>query len=126
MRIAFKIPFFPASWCLKGVGSYTILETKKVKGGGGALKVRGIGRRHFASVLIAKHNGKEFAMKEIFCKHWDKEGRKFSKKFKILNTLKIQKDIINIKKVAFNYDGLYSKQKFSFAQFSPVSSDETY
>ena len=43
---------------MKGVDSYTILETKKV---------REIGRGHFASVLIARHN-EEFIVKEIFCK----------------------------------------------------------
>ena len=58
--MAFKIPFIQASWCLSGVDSYTILEPKEV---------REIGREHFASVLIARHNGEEFVVKEIFCKH---------------------------------------------------------
>ena len=52
--MAFKIPFIQASRCLTGVDSYTILETKKV---------REIGRGHFASVLIARHNGEEFVLK---------------------------------------------------------------
>ena len=54
------------SQCLIGVDSYTILETKKV---------REIGRGHFRSVLIARHNGEEFIVKEIFRKHWDQEGK---------------------------------------------------
>ena len=58
--MAFKISFIQASQCLAGVDSYTILETKKV---------RDIGRGHFTSVLIARHNGEEFVQKEIFCKH---------------------------------------------------------
>ena len=87
--MAFKIPFIQASRCLTGVDSYTILETKKV---------REIGRGHFASVLIARHNGEEFVLKEIFCKHWDQERKKFPKKVKILNDLKIQKHITNKKK----------------------------
>ena len=58
--MAFKIPFLEASSCLTGVDSYTILETKKV---------RKIGRVHFTSVLIARHNREEFVVKEIFCKH---------------------------------------------------------
>ena len=62
------------SRCLIGVDSYTILETKKV---------REIGREHFGSVLIARHNGEEFIVKEIFCKHWDQEGKKVPKKVKI-------------------------------------------
>ena len=37
--MAFKILFIQASWCLTGVDSYAILETKKV---------REIGRGHFA------------------------------------------------------------------------------
>ena len=80
--MAFKIPFLEASSCLTGVDSYTILETKKV---------RKIGRGHFASVLIARHNREEFVVKEIFCKHWDQKGNKFPKRVKILNDLKIQK-----------------------------------
>ena len=82
---------------MKGVDSCTILETKNV---------REIGRGHFASVLIARHNGEEFIVKEIFCKHWDQQGKKFLKKFKILNDLKIQKQITNIKKAVSNYDRL--------------------
>ena len=58
--MAFKIPFIQASRCLTGVDSYTILET---------VKVREIGRGNFASVLIARHDGEEFVLKEIFCKH---------------------------------------------------------
>ena len=60
--MVFKIPFIQASRCLtstRGVDCYTILEREKV---------REIGRGFFASVLIAKHNGKELVMKEIFCK----------------------------------------------------------
>ena len=45
---------------MAGVDSYTILETKKV---------REIGRGHFASVLIARHNAEEFVVREILCKH---------------------------------------------------------
>ena len=48
---------------------------------------------HFASVLIAKHNGEEFILKEIFYKQ-DEKRNKFSKRFKILNDLKIQKVIV--------------------------------
>ena len=58
--MAFKVTFIQASRCLTDVYSYTILETKKV---------REIGRWHFASVLIARHNGDEFVVKEIHCKH---------------------------------------------------------
>ena len=76
------------------------LETKKV---------RKIGREPFTSVLIAKLNGENFYLKEIFCKHRDPEGKKLPKKVKILNNLKIQKHITNIKKAVFNYDVLYSK-----------------
>ena len=52
--MAFKIPFIHASGCLTGVDSYTSLETKKV---------RQIGREHFASVLIARHNGEKFVVR---------------------------------------------------------------
>ena len=45
---------------MTGVDSYTVLEIKKV---------REIGLGHFASVLIARHNGKDFVLKEMFCKH---------------------------------------------------------
>ena len=55
--MTFKIPFIQATRCLTGVDSYTILETKII--------VRG----HFASALIARHNGEEFVLKEMFCKH---------------------------------------------------------
>ena len=79
---------------------YTVLEAKKV---------REIGKGHFASVLTARHIGQEFVLKEIFCKHWDQEGKTFPKKTKTLNDLKIQKHITNIKKAICNYDGLYSK-----------------
>ena len=48
---------------------------------------------------------------------WDQEGKKLPKNVKILNALKIQK-------AACCYDGLYSKQKLSFAQFSPASNDK--
>ena len=58
--MAFKIPFIQASRCLTGVDTYTILETKKIRE-----TVWG----HFTSVLIAGHNGEEFGLKEIFCKH---------------------------------------------------------
>ena len=80
--MTFKISFIHASQWLAGIDSYTILEIKKV---------REIGRGHFASVLIARHNGEEFVLKRIFCKHWDQEGKKFLKKVKILNDLKVQK-----------------------------------
>ena len=56
----FKIPFIQASRCLTSVDSYTILETKKL---------REIGRGHLASVLIARHDGEEFTLKEVLCKH---------------------------------------------------------
>ena len=58
--MAFKTPFIQVSRCLTGVDGNTILETKNI---------REIGRRHFVSVLIARHNGEEFALKEIFCNH---------------------------------------------------------
>ena len=58
--MALKISFIQARRCLTGADSYTILETKKV---------REIDRGHFISVLIAKHNGEEFVLKDIFCKH---------------------------------------------------------
>ena len=54
--MTFKIPFIQASRCLTGIDSYTVFETKKV---------REIGRGHFASVLIARHNGEEFIVTEI-------------------------------------------------------------
>ena len=82
------------------VDSCTILERKKV---------RELGRGHLVSVIIGRHNGEEFVLKEIFCKHWDQEGKKFPKELNILNDLKIQKHITNIKKAVCNYDGLYSK-----------------
>ena len=97
LRITFKIPFIQTTRCVTGVDSYTILETKKVR------------EIDFASVLIAWHKGEKFVLKEIFCKHWDQEGKKFLKQVKILNDLKIQKHITNIKKAVCNYDGLYSK-----------------
>ena len=78
--MAFKIPFIQASQFLTGAKK----ETKKV---------REIGRGHFASVLIVRHNGEEFVVKEVFCKQWDQERTKFPKKVKILNDLKIQKDM---------------------------------
>ena len=58
--MVFKIPFIQASRCLTGVDSYTILEITKV---------REIGRGHFASVIIARHNGEEFILKEILRNH---------------------------------------------------------
>ena len=58
--MAFEIPFIQNNRCLTGVDSHTILETKKV---------RKIGRGHYASVLIARYNGEEFVLKEIFCKN---------------------------------------------------------
>ena len=100
MITAFKIPFIQASWCLAGIDSSTILESKKV---------RKIGRGYFASVLIARHNGEEFVVKEILCKLWDQKGKKIPKKVKLLNNLKIQKHITNIIKAVCNYDGLYSE-----------------
>ena len=98
--MSFKIPFIQGSRCLTGVDSYTILETKNV---------REIGRGHFALVLIARHNGEEFVLKQIFCKNWDQEENKFPKKVKILNYLKIQKHITDIKIAVCNYDRTYSK-----------------
>ena len=98
--MAFKIPFIEATWCLASADSYTILETKKVTE---------TGRGHLASVLIAKHYGEGFVVKEIFCKHGDQEGKKFPKKVKILNNMKTQKHITNIQKAVCNYDGLCSK-----------------
>ena len=82
MRMTFKILFTQVSRCLTGVDSYTILEIKKV---------REVGRGHFPSILIARHNGEEFDLKKIFCKHRDQKGKKFPKKVKTLNDLKIQK-----------------------------------
>ena len=58
--MAFKIPFIQGGRYLTGVDSYTVLEIKKV---------REIGLGHFASVLIARHNGKDFVLKKMFCKH---------------------------------------------------------
>ena len=58
--MAFKISFIQATQSLTGVDSYKILEIKKV---------REICRGHFASVLLARHNGEEFVVKEIFCKY---------------------------------------------------------
>ena len=51
--MSFKISFVQASRCLTGVKSYAILEIKKV---------REIGRGHFDSVPIARHNGEEFVL----------------------------------------------------------------
>ena len=58
--MAFKIPFILVSRLLSGVDSYTIFEIKRV---------REIGRGHFASVLIAMHNGETFVLKKVFCRH---------------------------------------------------------
>ena len=58
--MAFKIPFTQASRCVTGIDSYTALEIKKV---------REVGRGHSTSVLIATHNGEEFFLKKMFCKH---------------------------------------------------------
>ena len=52
--MAFKISFIQAIRYLTGVDSYAILQTKEV---------REIGKEHFASVLIARHNGEEFVVK---------------------------------------------------------------
>ena len=60
MRMIFKILFIQASRCLTGVDSYTVLCIKKV---------REIGRGHFTSILIARHNGEEFVQKKMSCKH---------------------------------------------------------
>ena len=98
--MALKIPFILANQCLTDIDSCTILEIKNV--------------REIASVLIARHNWEEFVLKEMSCKHWDQEGKKFPKKVKILNDLKIQKQTTNIKKAVCNYDGLYSKRKSKF------------
>ena len=54
-----------------------------------------------------KYGKFEFVLKEIFCKQWDQEGKKFLKKVKILNDVKIQKHITNIKNVS-NYDRDYT------------------
>ena len=55
-------------------------------------------------------NGKfKFVLKEIFCKQRDQKGKKFLKKVKTLDDVKIQRHIINIKKGVSNYDGQYSK-----------------
>ena len=62
---------------MTGVDSYTILETKNV---------REIGKGHFALVLMARPNGEEFVVTEIFCKHFDQEGKKFRKNIKIQMT----------------------------------------
>ena len=58
--MAFKIPYIQGGRCLTFVDSYTVLEIKKV---------REIGRGHFASVLTARHNGEDFVLKKMFCKH---------------------------------------------------------
>ena len=55
---------------LDRVDSYTILETQKI---------REIGRVNFASVLVARDNGEEFVLKEIFYKHWDQKRKEISK-----------------------------------------------
>ena len=63
---------------------------------------------HFASVLTARYIGEEFVLKEIFCKQRDQERKKFPKKVKIVNNLKIQKGITNIKNAVYIYDGEYT------------------
>ena len=55
--MALRVLFIPADLRLTGAGcvdSYTILEKEKVKE---------IGRGHFASVLLARHNGEAVVLK---------------------------------------------------------------
>ena len=71
--MAFKVPFIPTKRRLEdayGIDRFTLSETERIKV---------IGKEAFASVVLAKHNGEEFVLKEMLCKHWDDEGKKISK-----------------------------------------------
>ena len=63
----------------------------------------------FSSPYFLKYGKFEFVLKETLCKRRGQEAKKFLKKIKILNDVKIQKYITNIKKGVSNYNGLFSK-----------------
>ena len=49
------------------IGSFVLSETERIK----------VKRKAgFVSVVLGKHNGEEFVLKEMLRKHWDK-GKKF-------------------------------------------------
>ena len=89
-----------------GIDSFALSETEKI---------RVIGKGAFASAVLAMHNGEEVVLKEMLCKHWDEEG----KKFKILNRIKTHKHVTNIKKVCYSrYTIVMDFSNFSFTPFS--------
>ena len=70
-EMVFKVQFIPAkrrSEDADGIDSLALSETKRNKV---------IGKGLFTLAVLAKYNGKELVLKEMFCNHWD-EGKKNS------------------------------------------------
>ena len=70
-EMVFKVQFIPAkrrSEDADWIDSLALSETKRNKV---------IGTGVFTLAILAKYNGKELVLKEMFCKHWD-EGKKNS------------------------------------------------
>ena len=97
-----------------GIDSLALSETEKIK-----VTRKGA----FASAVLAKHNGEEVVLKEMLCKHWD-EGKKFLQQAKILNSIKNQKYVTNIKKVCYSpFVIMMHYSNFSFTPFSTAVSE---
>ena len=116
--MALKVPFIPTKRRLEdanGIDRFTLSETERIKV---------IGKEAFASVVLAKHNGEEFVLKEMLCKHWDDEEKKFLKEVKILNSVKNHKHIVNIKQVCYSpFVIMIHYSNFSFTLFSAAVSE---
>ena len=69
---------------------------------------------------MLQHNGEEVVLKEMLCKHWDEEGKKFQNfDLKILNSVKNHKHVTNIKKVCYSpFVIMMYYSNFSFTPFS--------
>ena len=98
-----------------GIISLALSETEKIK-----VTRKGV----FASAVLAKHKGEEVVLKEMLCKHWDEEGKKFLQQAKILNGVKNHKHVTNIKKVCYSpFVIMMHYSNFSFTPFSTAVSE---
>ena len=81
--MALKVSFIPTKRRLEDADGIDSLALSKME------KIKVIGKGAFASAVLAKHNGEKVVLKEMLCKHWDEEGKKFLNVVKIWTALKI-------------------------------------
>ena len=78
-----------------------------------------LGRGAFATAYFGKYNGEDIVLKELNCKEWDLQGKKFLKEARIMNKLPMNENIVAMTGVC--YEPLTIMLEYCCFDFAPFS-----